>query len=207
MEPVTRLLCHCIGCIRYDRDLKEKPSATSRAVYLHELDDDSSIHGDEDNYLDDNVAPDGTDTPSDDIYNVHNTNFKRALHVISLIPRKSPGKSKPKKDIVPKSRNNEPVYLPKHIYDIKKELHKYNQEKKAQYKPTHPRMAKVHEQDHDEVVVLPILSLTWRTISMKTHILCKILILKIFWKHMANTLQAWHPHITSQSSLLPLTGL
>ena len=34
--------------------------------------------------------------------------------------------------------------------DVKKELDKYNQEKKAQYKPTHPRMAKVHEQDHDE---------------------------------------------------------
>ena len=34
--------------------------------------------------------------------------------------------------------------------DVKKELDKYNQEKKAQYNPTHPRMAKVHEQDHDE---------------------------------------------------------
>ena len=33
--------------------------------------------------------------------------------------------------------------------DIKKELDKYNQEKKA-HKPTCPRMAKVHEQDHDE---------------------------------------------------------
>ena len=33
--------------------------------------------------------------------------------------------------------------------DIKKELNKHNQEKKAQYKPTHPRMAKLHEQDHE----------------------------------------------------------
>ena len=31
--------------------------------------------------------------------------------------------------------------------DVKKELDKYNQEKKDQYKPTCPRMAKVHEQD------------------------------------------------------------
>ena len=31
--------------------------------------------------------------------------------------------------------------------DIK---NKYNQDKKAQYKPTCPRMAKVHEQDHEE---------------------------------------------------------
>ena len=34
--------------------------------------------------------------------------------------------------------------------DVKKEIDKYNQEKKAQYKPTQPRMAKVHEQDHNE---------------------------------------------------------
>ena len=35
--------------------------------------------------------------------------------------------------------------------DIKKKLDKYNQNKKAQYKPTHSRMANVHEQDHEEV--------------------------------------------------------
>ena len=35
--------------------------------------------------------------------------------------------------------------------DIKKVLDKYNQEKKAQYKPTHPRNAKAHEQDHEEI--------------------------------------------------------
>ena len=34
--------------------------------------------------------------------------------------------------------------------DVKKELDKYNQEKKAQYKMTCPRMAMVHEEDHDE---------------------------------------------------------
>ena len=34
--------------------------------------------------------------------------------------------------------------------DVKKALDKYNQEKKAQYKSAHPRMAKVHGQDDDE---------------------------------------------------------
>ena len=52
-------------------------------------------------------------------------------------------------------RYNGPVYLPKHIYnmlseDIKKELDKWNQVKKAKCKPTHPRMANVPEQDHEE---------------------------------------------------------
>ena len=88
--------------IRYDKNLKQKPSTTSRAVYQHELDDNPSIHDEEDDYLDDNFAPDGIDTPSDDIYNVHNTNFKRTPHIKSLIPRKSPRKPKSNKTTPPK---------------------------------------------------------------------------------------------------------
>ena len=117
------------ACIRSDKTLKQKPSTTSRAVYQHELDEDPSIHDEEDDYLDDNFAPDGLDMPSEDIYNVHSTNFKNNPHVKSLIPRKFPGKSKPNKATPPKTRYNGPVYLPKHNYnmlseDIKKELDK-----------------------------------------------------------------------------------
>ena len=90
------------ACIRYDKNLKQKPSSRSRAVYQLELDADPSIHNEEDNYLDDTFAPDGIDTPSDDIYNVHNTNFKRTPYVKSLIPRT--GKSKPQKAIPSKPR-------------------------------------------------------------------------------------------------------
>ena len=78
----------------------------------------------------------------------------------SLIPRTHPGKSKSNQDIPPKprSRYNGPIYLPKHIFnmlseDIKKEQDEYDKDKKAQYKPTCPRMAKVHEQDHDEAEI------------------------------------------------------
>ena len=111
------------ACIRYDKTLKHKPSA----VYQHEVEDDPGIHDEEDDYLDDNFAPDGIDTHSDDVYNVHNTNFKRTPHVESLIPRKPPGKSKPHKAMPPKPRYKGPVYVTKHIYnllneDIKKEL-------------------------------------------------------------------------------------
>ena len=59
--------------IRYDKTLKQKPSTTSRAVYQHELKDDHSIHKEEDDYLDANFAPDGIDTSSDDIYDIHNS--------------------------------------------------------------------------------------------------------------------------------------
>ena len=102
-------------CIRYDKTLKQKPSTTSRAVYQHELDEDPSVHNEEDDYLDDNFTPGSIDTPSDDIYNVCNTNFKRTPHVKSLIPRTYPGKSNPNKAIPPKSWYNGPVYLPNHI--------------------------------------------------------------------------------------------
>ena len=101
--------------IRYDKTLKHKPYTTSRAVYQHEVEDDPSTHDEEDDYLDDNFAPDGIDTPSDDMYNVHNTNFKRTPHVKSLIPRHPPGKSKLHKATPSKPRYNGPVDLPKHI--------------------------------------------------------------------------------------------
>ena len=66
------------ACIRYDKTLKQKPSTTFRAVYHHELDEDSSIYDEEDDYMDDNFAPDGIETPSDGIYNIHSTNINWA---------------------------------------------------------------------------------------------------------------------------------
>ena len=81
------------ACIRYDKTLRQKPSTTSRAVSQHELDNDPNTHDEEQDYLDETFAPDGIDTSSDDMYNVHNTNFKRPPHVKSLIPRTSPGKT------------------------------------------------------------------------------------------------------------------
>ena len=46
------------ACIRYDKTIRKKASTTSRAVYQHEEDDDPGIHDEEDDYLDDNLAPD-----------------------------------------------------------------------------------------------------------------------------------------------------
>ena len=100
----------------FDWNSVKKPSTTSRAVYQHELDEDPSVHDEEDDYLDDKSSPDGIDTPSDDIYNIHNTNFKRTPHVKSLIPRTPPGKPKSNKAVPLKPSYNGPVYLPKHSY-------------------------------------------------------------------------------------------
>ena len=43
------------ACIRYDKTLKQKPSTTRRAVYQHEIDEDPSVHEEEDDYLDDTL--------------------------------------------------------------------------------------------------------------------------------------------------------
>ena len=68
--------------------------------------------------MDDNFVPDGIDTPSDGIYNIHNTNYNRAPQVKSLIPRTAPGKLKPNKPVPPKPWYNGPVYIPKYIYNM-----------------------------------------------------------------------------------------
>ena len=90
------------ACIRYDKSLRHKPSPTSRAVYQHDIaDDDPPIHDDDDDYLVDDHMSDGIDTPSDDMYNVHQTNFKRPPHIKSLIPRKPNEKFKSQKTLLP----------------------------------------------------------------------------------------------------------
>ena len=65
------------ACIRYDKSLKQKSSPTARAVYQHELDGDSGTVGEDEDYVEEGFAPDGSDTPSEDFYNIHNTNFNR----------------------------------------------------------------------------------------------------------------------------------
>ena len=39
------------ACIKYDKSLKQKPSSRARAVYQHELDEDSGKDGDEGHYV------------------------------------------------------------------------------------------------------------------------------------------------------------
>ena len=92
------------ACIRYDKSLKPEPSPTSRAVYQYEVaGDDHSPYDDEEDYLGDDLVLDGIDTSSDDMYNVHQTIFKRPPHVKSLTPRKPNEKFKSHKNPAPKS--------------------------------------------------------------------------------------------------------
>ena len=73
--------------------------------------------------------------------------------------------------------------------DIKKEVDQYNQEKKAQYKPTCPRMAKAHDQDHEEADSPDNPEPDLENHFHEDSFLCKTQVLKISWKHMVNTQQ------------------
>ena len=91
--------------------------------------------------------------------------------------------------------------------DVKKELDKYNQRKKVQYKPTCPRMAKVPEQDHDEAGHQDNPEPDLENYLHMIHTLCKTLTLKTSWKHMVIAQSKWHQHIAFPSTLLPPMGL
>ena len=80
------------ACIRYDNSLKQKHSVTSWAVYKHDPDEAPSVQEDKDNYVDDNFAPDGIDTPPNDCYNIPTTNLNRNPQVKSFIVRTAQGK-------------------------------------------------------------------------------------------------------------------
>ena len=99
------------ACMRYDKSLKQKPSSTARAVYQHGLDGDSGTDGEDGDYIEEGLALDGIDTPSDDLYNINATNFNRNPQVKSLIPRTPKGKQKPIKVASNKPRYHGPVYL------------------------------------------------------------------------------------------------
>ena len=75
-------------------------------------------------------------------------------------------------------------------------------------------MAKVHEQDHEEVDDSPDdpephmeNHFHEESISMKNPTLCKTLRLRVFWKLTHHTLLTWHPHTISLNTLLPLMDL
>ena len=118
------------ACIRYDKSLKQKLSPTTRAVYQHELVEDSSIDCDHGTMLKKDLHLMEL-TPHLMTATIKTTNFNRNPQVNSLTPRTPKGKPKPKASYN-KPRYNGPVYLPKHIFseEVKKELDKYNKETK-----------------------------------------------------------------------------
>ena len=125
------------ACIRYDSNLKSRPSPASRAAYQHEL-----SHDQHDNPYPQDSSSTGTtyggiDMPDEEFYQVHTTNLNRPPNVSTITPRK-PTTAPPTGRPNPR-RSPGPIFLPANIYkplsDVAiKELKKHNA-----HPPLHPK--------------------------------------------------------------------
>ena len=76
------------ACIRYDSNLKSKPSPASRAAYQHELSPDQHDNPYPQDYSSSGTTYGGIDMPAEEFYQVHTTNLNRPPNVSTLTPRK-----------------------------------------------------------------------------------------------------------------------
>ena len=99
------------ACIRYDSNLKSRPSPASRAAYQHELSPDQP----ENPYPKDSsfsgTTYGGIDMPAEEFYQVHTTNLNRPPNVSTLYPRK-PTTAPPLTDPTPQGLLAPSIFLP-----------------------------------------------------------------------------------------------
>ena len=117
------------ACIRYDSNLKSRPSPASRAAYQHELSHDQHDTPYPQDYSSSGTTYGGIDMPAEEFYQVHTTNLNRPPNVSTITPRK-PTSSHPPGRPTPR-RSPGPIFLPANIYKLLsdvaiKELKKHN---------------------------------------------------------------------------------
>ena len=117
------------ACIRYDSNLKSRPSPASRAAYQHELSHDQHDNPYPQDYSSSGTTYGGIDMPAEEFYQVHTTNLNRPPNVSTITPRK-PTSSPPPGRPTPR-RSPGPIFLPANIYKLLsdvaiKELKKHN---------------------------------------------------------------------------------
>ena len=117
------------ACIRYDNNIKSRPSPASRAAYQHDLSHDHPDNPYPQDYSSSGTTYGDIDMPAEEFYQVHTTNLNRPPNVSPITPRKPtnappPGRPSPR-------RTPGPIYLPADIYKLLsdvviKELKKHN---------------------------------------------------------------------------------
>ena len=83
------------ACIRYDSNLKSRPSPASRAAYQHELSHEQHEHPYPQDYSSSGTTYGGIDMLAEEFYQVHTTNLQRPPHVSTITPRKPPSSPPP----------------------------------------------------------------------------------------------------------------
>ena len=136
------------ACIRYDSNLKSRPSPASRAAYQHELSPDQHDNPYPQDYYSSGTTYGGIDMPAEEFYQVHTTNLNRPPNVSALTPRK-PTPAPPTGRPTPRWSPG-PIFLPANIYKLLsdvaiKELKKHN----ATTRSTPPPKRAVNTHDTD----------------------------------------------------------
>ena len=136
------------ACIRYDSNLKSRPSPASRAAYQHELSHDPHANPYPQDSSSSGTTYGGIAMPAEEFYQVHTTNLNRPPNVSTITPRK-PTSSPPPGRPTPR-RSPGPIFLPANIYKLLsdvaiKELKKHN----ATTRSTPPPKRAVNTHDTD----------------------------------------------------------
>ena len=102
--------------IRYDSNIKSRPSPASRAAYQHDLSLDHPDNLYPQVYSSSGTTYGGIDMQAEEFYQVHTTNLHRSPTVSTLTPRK-PINAPPTGRPNPR-RSPGPIYLPANIYKL-----------------------------------------------------------------------------------------
>ena len=104
------------ACIRYDSNLKSRPSPASRAAYQHEISHDQHDNPYPQDYSSTGTTYGGIEMLEEEFYQVHTTNLNKAPNVSTITPRR-PTTALPTGRPTPR-RSPGPIFLPANIYKL-----------------------------------------------------------------------------------------
>ena len=209
------------ACIRYDSNLKSRPSPASRAAYQHELSADQHDNPYPQAYSSTGTTYGGIDMPAEEFYQVHTTNLNRPPNISTITPRKPttappPGRPNPR-------RSPGPIFLPANIYKLLsdvaiKELKKHNATTRST--PPPKRAVNTHDTDpHPEhppltlpqviqPLQIPLHTLIWTTLNPVKPSPLKTPPLSTSWTHIPLLTLSIKPTSTMcLNTLPPIMGL
>ena len=136
------------ACIRYDSNLKSKPSPASRAAYQHELSHDKHDNPYPQDYSSSGTSYGCIDMPAEELYQIHTANLNMPPTVSTITTRK-PTSSPPPGRPTPR-RSPGPIFLPANIYKLLSDVAIKEQKKRnATTRSTAPPKRAVNTHDTD----------------------------------------------------------
>ena len=166
------------ACIRYDSNLKSRPSSACRTAYQHDLSPDHPDHLYPQDHSSSGTTYDVIDMPAEEFYQVPTTNLNKPPPVSTLTPRKpinAPPAGRPTA-----RRSPGPIYLPVNSYKLLsdvaiKELKKHNATTRSTPPPKkavntrvadpHPEYPPTETPTGDPTPQIHLYTLIWTTLS------------------------------------------